>query len=169
MREIDDSFTPLPPIGLVVCEDSGTMELYEQILCAAGCWVTSSSEGEAVEYALDLRPEIIIADVDSGRDSRARELLQQLHAEPKLARVPVIVVTAFDPDAIGSEPITSILQKPISAWVLLARIQELLALSGSIPENGNNIRRAVNAVVSHTERMSASEPDRQATGSRPGK
>ena len=55
---------PLPSIALVVNDAGDTSEIYERLLSDAGLWVTSCPEREAINYARDVLPDVILSDID---------------------------------------------------------------------------------------------------------
>lgn len=88
------AMAPSPSIALVVNDDRDTSEVYERLLSGDGLWVTSCAEREAIEYARDVLPDVILFDVDVRPGASGRDLLQHFHEEPGLRDVPVALIAS---------------------------------------------------------------------------
>ena len=113
---------------LVVEDDPGFTELMHHYLEDSGYRVQHASSGdEVMERALELRPDAITMDVViPGRDGLA--VLRSLKADPRTARIPVLVVSVVD-DRVRGIGLGAFdwLVKPVQREALAATVQRALA------------------------------------------
>jgi CheY-like chemotaxis protein len=108
---------------LVVDDDRDNRELLVELLASEGYLVSSASDGRrALAEARAKRPDVILLDlmmpVMNGWEFRDAQL-----RDPDLARVPVVVVSAFE-DTLDVE---AILKKPYLLEDVLDTVQRLAA------------------------------------------
>jgi CheY-like chemotaxis protein len=108
---------------LVVDDDRDNRELLVELLASEGYLVSSASDGKiALAEARATRPDVILLDlmmpVMNGWEFRDAQL-----RDPDLARVPVVVVSAFE-DTLDVE---AILRKPYLLEDVLDTVQRLAA------------------------------------------
>jgi CheY-like chemotaxis protein len=108
---------------LVVDDDRDNRELLVELLASEGYLVSSASDGRrALAEARAMRPDVILLDlmmpVMNGWEFRDAQL-----RDPDLARVPVVVVSAFE-DTLDVE---AILRKPYLLEDVLDTVQRLAA------------------------------------------
>jgi CheY-like chemotaxis protein len=108
---------------LVVDDDRDNRELLVELLASEGYLVSSASDGRrALAEARAMRPDVILLDlmmpVMNGWEFRDAQL-----RDPDLARVPVVVVSAFE-DTLEVE---AILRKPYLLEDVLDTVQRLAA------------------------------------------
>jgi CheY-like chemotaxis protein len=108
---------------LVVDDDRDNRELLVELLAGEGYVVSSASDGRrALEEARAMRPDVILLDlmmpVMNGWEFRDAQL-----RDPHLARVPVVVVSAFE-DTLDVE---AVLRKPYLLEDVLDTVQRLAA------------------------------------------
>ncbi len=131
----------IPPIVLVVDDHQDTLDLYDRLLSDRGCWVARATSGvEALECAQDLRPDAIVTDVGLPGGMDGADLIRLLHADEKLCKVPVLVVTGCQPRDLPSFsglPISALLVKPVAPETLVTRVEQLLRASESLDANQN--------------------------------
>lgn len=115
---------------ILVAEDNpANRELIRAILEASGCEVVEAEDGEeALLKIREAEPDLILMDVQMPRlDGVA--VLQQLRAEPSLATIPVIALTAYamrgDRERFLAAGFDSYLSKPIDAKILWMQVQLL--------------------------------------------
>jgi DNA-binding response OmpR family regulator len=134
--ESADRSTRLPPIVLVVDDHRDTVEMYETLLSARGYWVARASNAiDAFEYAHDLLPDAIVADLGLPGDMDGAELIRQLRADPALCDVPILAVTGRDPrdlPSLSGVKVAGLLLKPVAPETLLARVEAALAQSSAL-------------------------------------
>ena len=130
-----DGATNPPRIILVVDEDAATLERFEGWLRGAGFWVARASDAlEAFEYALDVRPDAVIAALDLPGPMNGADLIREIQADTALQRVPVLAIAGADPNSdpsIGDLTIAATLRKPIEADQLLDRLLDAIAQSAA--------------------------------------
>jgi CheY-like chemotaxis protein len=142
---------PTPSIALVVNDDRDTSEVYERLLSGDGLWVTSCTEREAIEYARDVQPDVILSDVDVRPGASGRDLLQHFHEEPGLREVPVVLIASCLPDASTARQDT-ILVKPVEPTRLLATIHEVLERSRVLRHRSRTLRQSLGAVLARSRK-----------------
>ena len=64
-------------LALVVNDAGDTSEIYERLLSDAGLWVTSCPEREAIDYARDVLPDVILSDIDVRPNAAGRVIRQR--------------------------------------------------------------------------------------------
>jgi len=129
----DLAMPTIPPIVLVVEDHDDTLALYDALLTNHGYWVARATNGrEALACAQDLRPDAIVADVGLLGDMDGTDLIRELHADAKLRKIPVLVVTGRDPRELPSFAglqISGMLVKPVAPDSLVTRVEQLLRVS----------------------------------------
>ena len=119
---------------LVIDDDALLIGLVEHKLRARGYNVQTATDGQTgLQLARALRPDLIVLDIMMpGIDGR--QVLHELRADPTLAKVPVVMLTArrresdvVDALALGAADFMS---KPFSPDELAARVARL------VPQNG---------------------------------
>ena len=120
---------------ILVAEDNpANRELIRAILEARGCEVVEAGDGEeALLKAREVEPDLVLMDIQMPRlDGVAA--LQQLRAEPSLAKIPVIALTAYamqgDQERFLGAGFDSYLSKPIDAQALWKQVQPLCGPEG---------------------------------------
>jgi two-component system, cell cycle response regulator DivK len=87
-------------------------------------------EREAVARARAFLPDLVITDIQLPHISGI-EIIQQLRADPKLAQVPIMAVTAYagrdDEERVRAAGATAYVTKPISVMRFLEAVKALLA------------------------------------------
>jgi len=127
-----------PRTILVVDDDPDVQDVTKTILEAHDFRVLSALDGsQAVEVARSEKPDLILLDVMMASDTEGFQVNYELKADPELAGIPVIMVTAieeksgmeFSPDKDGDYlPVADFIRKPMDPDDLVARIRK--ALSG---------------------------------------
>lgn len=103
---------------LVVEDNELNMKLFHDLLTAHGYATVETSDGAAVlDLARDHRPDLIVMDIHlPGADGK--EITGQLKADPDLAPIPVVAVTAFamkgDREGIMAAGCQDYISKPIT-------------------------------------------------------
>ena len=124
------SRSELPPIILFVGEDSQTAPLYAAHLEHAGMWVASSVRPiEALSTVQELRPDVIVADVEFGEGSAGLAFLEGLARSDATLAIPVVALNrtgATEIPAAARVRTTRWVTPPVLPDVLVANIQDLL-------------------------------------------
>jgi chemosensory pili system protein ChpA (sensor histidine kinase/response regulator) len=126
----------------IVDDDRDFLELQERILTSQGYRVTCFSNPDAALAALRAAdpaglPGLLVTDLMMSALDSGFSLARAMKADPRLARIPVIIVsavasqkgfdfrprTAADLQAMHAE---AFFDKPVSPQAFLARVQELL-------------------------------------------
>ena len=112
------------PSVLVVEDDPDVREFMEMLLASSGYRTASAANGaEALERIRAERPCVVLLDlmmpVMDGWEFRARQL-----ADPELARVPVVCVTAvYDPEDVTRQLQLKCIRKPVDFDEVLAEVR----------------------------------------------
>ncbi len=117
---------------VLVADDNADMRAYVSRLLAPRCTVTAFADGEAaLTAALADPPDMVVADVVMPRRT-GLELLAALRADPRTARVPVLLLSARAGEEAAVEGLAAqaddYLAKPFSAAELQARVAAHLQL-----------------------------------------
>ena len=102
------------------------------LLRAHGYAVEGLADGrEALERARALRPDLIVTDIQLPHIS-GLELIERIKADPDLAAVPIMAVTAYagrsDEERVRAAGAEAYVSKPISVTRFVAEVRGLLAL-----------------------------------------
>ena len=140
VHELAAAHADTPPIVLVVEDHDDTLELFDTVLTEQGYWVARAATGlEALECAQDLQPDAIVTDVGLPGHMDGTDLIREIHADPKLCTIPILVVTGRPPRDLPSFaglPISGLLVKPVPPETLVAKVGHLLQPRLSAP-NGS--------------------------------
>jgi DNA-binding response OmpR family regulator len=115
---------------LVVDDAPANVKLLEQVLLLAGYEpVTASSGREGLAKLAAGKPDLVLLDVMMPEMS-GYEVCRAIREDPATALLPVVMVTALDPETERIKGIESgaddFLSKPINQPELLARVKSLL-------------------------------------------
>jgi two-component system, cell cycle response regulator DivK len=122
---------PRRQLILLVDDLVDAREMYAEYLSYAGFSVVTAINGhEAVRVARLLRPDLILMDIRlPGMDGL--EATADLKADPALAHIPVIAITADPSDRIGDRAMAAgcaaFISKPVLPDVVERRIRQVLA------------------------------------------
>jgi CheY-like chemotaxis protein len=130
-----------PPTAVVVEDDDGIRELLAEVLSENGYHVSAY---ESVETALDalgaMVPTLVVTDLmfDNGRDGWA--LARALRADPRTARVPLLLCSAMLPTRAAREDASSLraawVSKPFAIHTLLTNVELAASLAERQPDGG---------------------------------
>ena len=117
---------------LVVDDTPANVRLLEQVLLLAGYEVVTAASGEeGLAKVVFAKPDIVLLDVVMPEMS-GYEVCRALRANPATALLPVVMVTALDPETERVKGIEAgaddFLSKPINQPELLARVKSLLRI-----------------------------------------
>jgi CheY-like chemotaxis protein len=100
---------------LVVDDDPGIVHFLDMALEDEGYRVLVAADGEALQVAHDLRPNLILLDILMP-DMDGVEVSQRLRADPVTAGIPIVVMSAQDRlhSAAALMPIDDQLPKPFT-------------------------------------------------------
>jgi DNA-binding NarL/FixJ family response regulator len=115
--------------SLIVDDSTRFMEAARRLLERDGIVVVGEATtiAEAVEEVDQLRPDVVLADIDLAGES-GFELVRRLHDEPREARPRVILISTYHPDdfadLIEASPAEGFLSKSaLSASAIRALLQ----------------------------------------------
>ena len=139
--------TPAPALILVVDDQAANRETLVELLAAQNCRFAEAANGpEALQLAAATPPDLVLLDVMMpGMDGY--EVCRRLRADPGLAEVPVIMITALDDPASRLAGIEAgaddIITKPLNRVELRARVRTITRL--------NRYRRLMEAQAAQLE------------------
>jgi len=121
----------MPPTILVCDNEEPLRALVRATLEPSRCTIVEARDGdEAIEQARELKPDLILLDMMMPGRSGI-DVLEELRAEPELAAIPVIMLTArtqtADRDAAADAGVTRFVAKPFSPLELAAIVESELA------------------------------------------
>ncbi len=121
---------------MIVDDEPVAIELFESYLVGLDYSVTGVTRpGEALQRALEIRPDVIVLDVMMPAMD-GWELLQQLRHAPGLDGVPVIACSVLrDADLARALGAASFLHKPVLRHQLIAALEAALKVALSRPGN----------------------------------
>ena len=131
-REVQVKRTGFKVTGrILIVDDVATNRIVLKVKLATAHYETvqASSGKEALALARDLRPELVLLDVEL-KDMSGIEVCEQLKADPRTRDIPVVMITAFRDAARKMEALHAgaeeVFWKPLDEVVLLARLRSLL-------------------------------------------
>jgi CheY-like chemotaxis protein len=115
---------------ILVDDEPDTLNLIHEILTYQGAQViTAASGAECLACLVQVQPTLILMDL-AMPDMDGWQLLKQVRAQPHLAGVPVVAMTAYYSDRVMDEAervgFDDFLPKPIKANDLLTHLKQLL-------------------------------------------
>ena len=130
-----------PRRHILLADDNADLRAYVSRLLRPVYDVTAVADGEqALRTALELRPDLVLADIMMPKLDGI-ELVRALRAEPALAGVPVVLLSARAGEEAKIEGLDTgaddYLVKPFSSRELLARIRSQLTLSQAREQVGH--------------------------------
>lgn len=116
---------------LIVEDNELNMKLFTDLLEAHGYHVVQSNNGQdALELAHKYMPSLILMDIQLPERS-GLDVTKDIKADPELAHIPVIAVTAFamksDEQRIREGGCEDYMAKPISVPVFIDKVKRYLA------------------------------------------
>lgn len=162
---------PQPTDGgriLVVDDQPDNVQLLSDLLTLHGYAVETASSGQAaLDAVARAAPDLVLLDVVMPGMSGI-QVLRRLRADPRLAMLPVVLVTALDPDTERVNGLEAgaddFLAKPVNGSELIARVRSLVrvkrlfdqvqAQSAELKVLNEDLERRVAAKVAEVERLS---------------
>ncbi len=131
---------------MVVDDDVDFLDVYRRILENAGYRVvccTTPDEAQAAMAAAT--PDLIVTDLMMATLDSGFSFAQQIKENPRLARIPVIIITAADsqrgldfrpqtPEDLSAMHADAFFTKPVDAKPLLAKVRDLLRQASPAPK-----------------------------------
>lgn len=147
-----------PPIVLLVEDDPDTREMYHTALEVGGYWVVNAPDaGDALDSALDVRPDVIVTDIGLPGPQDGIGLARRLRDNTRTAAIPLLAVTGRDPRSLGDSRslFDLVLLKPVLPDALIARIGETLAHASQLRERSASARARVSELIERSEQVLA--------------
>ncbi len=121
----------LPKTIVVAEDDPSSRELVCEILEAQGYQVVATGNGpDALDQIRKLIPDLVLMDIQMP-GAGGLSVIQQIREDRRIAKVPVVAVTAHamagDRERILSSGFDSYISKPVDAALLRQQVKELLA------------------------------------------
>jgi len=115
---------------LIVEDNELNMKLFHDLLEASGLTILATRNGiDALEVAKREKPDLIVMDIQLPEMS-GLEVTEKIKADPELAPIPVIAVTAFamkgDEERIRAAGCEAYLSKPISIDRFISTVKTFL-------------------------------------------
>lgn len=122
---------------LIIDDDADFVDATSNLLDAQGYEIVSAPNGKVgIAKAKEKQPDIILLDVMMTHDTEGFEVARELHKDPKLKNVPVIIITGVRKEMslpFGFEsddewlPVKGVLEKPVKPNVLLKTVAQCIA------------------------------------------
>ena len=129
--------TPAPGVStILVIEDySDTREFLSGVLRSYGYKVIEAEDGlDGLVKAIAHYPDLIIMDLALPQMDGI-ETARRIHAEPNLARTPILVVSAYLTEEVKADALSAgcveVIAKPFDAAALVEKVARTLALVSS--------------------------------------
>ena len=116
---------------LIIDDDPNVVGFLTNVLEDNEYEVVSAADGrEGMERARATRPDLILLDIEMGRESGS-DFFRRLRHEKALAGTPVIVVSGYHSRRIAVTRSVPVLEKPVDEKLLLEQVRHSLASSDS--------------------------------------
>ena len=150
--------TAVPPIILLVEDDADTRDMYSLFLESSGMWVATAPHPRAAsEMTIELKPDLIITDLEFGGERRGLQLAHDIKRNPDTAHVPVVLLsgrTAPELPSGGRADADVFLLKPVVPDELLIHVRTLLRRSRELrARNSAALSRAAGLMQRSNELM----------------
>lgn len=150
---------PLPSIVLFVDSDRDTLDMYSTYFESSGVWVsTSTIPGEAIEAIEELKPDLVVTDLDFGGTAQGHELVAAVKGSGATRDIPVIVLSGRDaaaPSAETERAADLCLIKPVRPDLLLVQVRRLIVQSQQLRSRGDHARRRADALREKSAQLHA--------------
>lgn len=126
---------------LVVDDEPAIVSLLEEGLAGEGWTVTTCHDArQAFVQARDLKPLLVVSDLNMPYFGTGDTALKELRADPRLAGIPFLFVTGLEPEKArrmvpAGDPKVRLLFKPVNLDLIRAAARELTGLP--FPANGD--------------------------------
>jgi two-component system cell cycle response regulator DivK len=122
---------------LIVEDNDLNLKLFRDLLSAHGYLIAETKEGiEALALAKRERPDLILMDIQLPEIS-GLDITRRLKADPEVAHIPVVAVTAFamrdDEEKILRAGCQAYISKPISIAPFLHTVRKFLGEEVTVP------------------------------------
>jgi len=154
----------VPPIVLILEDDADTRALYEAALGFAGLWVAQAAvTDDALEYAIDLRPDTVVMDVALPKVDDGLELARALRESSRLAETPIVAVAdvAAAKVLVDTQLFTTIFYKPVKLDQMVRRVKWLSVGSAVLRERSERAPAQAPQVVARTTELRDLSPRRE--------
>lgn len=121
---------------LIVEDDRDLVDTLTTVLESVGYRVTSATDGNSGwQKGKESPPDLAVVDIMMDTMAAGLELTQKFRADPELARVPIIMITAINqrlPLELGRNgdqsylPVDAFIEKPVDPRALLREIEKRL-------------------------------------------
>ena len=130
------------PHVVVVDDDGDVLHMMRFVLEGAGYRVQTFLDAEAAFGALGAQvPDLVITDLMMGDLDSGFSLTKRIKEDPRLTRVPVVIMTAVEsqcgydftpksPEDLAAMQADAFFSKPVDPEALLRQVRELLAKAG---------------------------------------
>lgn len=146
----------LPPIVLILDANADTWDVYETTLKVGGMWASWVVDpNEAFTYAEDIRPDAILADVDTGEAGQVFTLAERLRSDLRTAGIPILGIAGHEPPDVSPPAglFDAVLQKPLELPMLVERIREAIGRGAALRAQGERARTKVADLMERSEHV----------------
>ena len=154
--EVPNSPDGVPPIVLLVEDDADTRDLYQTALGFAGLWVAQAADADdALEYAIDLRPDAVLMDIALPAPGDGFGLARALRESTRFSDTPIVAVTGLEPGKLGvdADLFSAIFYKPVPLDKLVRRVKWLSLKSSVLRERSTRARARVPRLVAKSTEL----------------
>ena len=121
---------------LLVDDDPGILMMVEaalEHLPELGV-ATAGDAAQALVLARDIKPVVIVSDINMPGDGNGSTILKRLREDPSISRVPIIFMTGMELDKASEllpkdDPTIGLMQKPVDLDALADRVWRLAGIT----------------------------------------
>ena len=150
------SSSGLPPIVLLVEDDADTRDLYETAFGFAGLWVAKAAGADdALEYALDLKPDSVVMDVAIPAVPDGLGLAKALRENPRSVETPIVAITDVDRVRLGTDAqlFTAVFYKPVRLDQMVRQVRWLSQKAALLRERSEQARSRVPSLIAKSTEL----------------
>ena len=127
---------------LVVDDDPGILEIIAAALDHPALSVTTAGDAlQAFIQARDLKPIVIVSDIQMPKYGDGSTILKRLREDPRIPRVPIVFMTGMDMAKARAllpknDPMIGLVPKPLNLEALRDYVWKLAGIAPSSPPTG---------------------------------
>lgn len=163
----------LPPIVVLLDDERDILEMYSTYFQGEGVWVASAASAhEGLLAVEELRPDLIITDINFGAEPSGATFVETLKSRPDTCGIPLIVLTGLATTELAPhvrKDADLFLRKPVEPKALLLNVERLLESSHALRARSDRARARMTHLLVRSEdllgrakKLVASSPARAA-------
>jgi DNA-binding response OmpR family regulator len=154
-RPFEDG-SSVPPILLLLDEHSDTRDMYTTFFQREGFWVATAEDAdEAVQVASDLKPNVIVADLEMAGALGGTNLVEAFKTQPTTHDIPVVILSGRPIQRLppSTRQADLLLEIPIRPDELLRQVRALLVRAAELRRRSDETRQTGRRLMAKSEKL----------------